>query len=235
MSQVTDTRMQQAIGYTRVSTAEQGRSGLGLEAQRQHIEDFAKSKRMTIAAWHEDVQTGKGTDALAQRLGLRTALRVAKKVKGPLLVAKLDRLARNSHFITGLMEHRVRFIVVSMPDADAFTLQIYAALAEKEGAQISERTKAALARSTKPLGMAGKTQAKQRAIRALAMAAKDKAAQQRAEALRPHIEFALKPGVSLRVAADLLNERNIASPAGGRWHAPSLLKAARRLGLRKAA
>jgi DNA invertase Pin-like site-specific DNA recombinase len=227
--------MQQAIGYTRVSTAEQGRSGLGLGAQRQAIEDFAKAEGITIAAWHEDVQTGKGADALAQRPGLRAALRAAKTVKGPLIVAKLDRLARNSHFVTGLMEQRVRFVVTQLPKADAFTLQIYAALAEKEAAQISERTKAALAKSTKKLGMAGKSKAKQREIRAQAMDAKDKAATGRAEALRPQIEFALKGGASLRAAAELLNERGIASPAGGRWHAPSLLKAARRLGLRKAA
>jgi hypothetical protein len=80
--------------------------------------------------------------------------------------------------------------------------------------------------------MAGKSKEEQRAIRALAMAAKGKAATQRVEVLRPHIEFALKDGASLRKAAETLNERNIESPMGGRWHAPSLLKAARRLGLR---
>jgi DNA invertase Pin-like site-specific DNA recombinase len=224
--------MQSAIAYTRVSTAEQGRSGLGLAAQRQAIGDFAKAEGITIAGWHEDVQTGKGSDALVQRPGLREALKAAKAVKGPLIVAMLSRLARNSHFVTGLMEQRVRFIVTTMPKADAFTLQIYAALDEKEAAQISERTRAALAKSTKKLGMAGKSKTKQRAIRKLAMAAKQKAANERAEALRPQIEFALKPGVSLRQAAAALNARGIESPAGGRWHAPSLLKAARRLGLR---
>jgi DNA invertase Pin-like site-specific DNA recombinase len=224
--------MQQAIAYTRVSTAEQGRSGLGLAAQRQAIEDFAKAEGIAIAGWHEDVQTGKGSDAIAQRPGLRSALQAAKAAKGPLIVAKLDRLARNSHFITGLMEQRVRFIVTMLPKADAFTLQIYAALAEKEGAQISERTKAALARSTKKLGMAGKSKSKQNAIRKLAMAAKQNAATARAEVLRPQIEFALKADLSLRDAAELLNQRGVESPGGGRWHAPSLLKAARRLGLR---
>lgn len=222
----------QAIGYTRVSSAEQGRSGLGLEAQRAAIEDFAKAEGITIAVWHEDVQTGKGADALAQRPGLRSALKAAKTVKGPLIVAKLDRLARNSHFVTGLMEQRVRFIVTQLPKADAFTLQIYAALAEKEAALISERTKEALARSTKKLGMAGKSKAKQRKIRALAMDAKDKAATARVEAIRDRIEHALANGASLRTAAELLNKRNVASAGGGRWHAPSLLKAARRLGLR---
>jgi DNA invertase Pin-like site-specific DNA recombinase len=114
---------QRAIGYTRVSTAEQGRSGLGLDAQRKAIEDFAKVEGIIITGWHEDVQTGKGSDALAQRPGLRAALRSAKSVKGPVVVAKLDRLARNSHFITGMMEQRVQFIVTALPKADAFTLQ----------------------------------------------------------------------------------------------------------------
>jgi DNA invertase Pin-like site-specific DNA recombinase len=226
------TTMQRAIGYTRVSTAEQGRSGLGLDAQRKAIEDFAKVEGISITGWHQDVQTGKGSDALTQRPGLRAALRSAKSVKGPVIVAKLDRLARNSHFITGMMEQRVQFIVTTLPKADAFTLQIYAALAEKEGAQISERTKAALARSTKKLGMAGKTAEQQQSIRDLAMRAKEKAAMARADALRPQIEFVLKDGASLRKAANLLNERGIPSPAGGRWHAPSLLIAARRLKLR---
>lgn len=224
--------MQQAVGYTRVSTQEQGRSGLGLAAQQRAIEEFAKAEGFTVATWHEDVQTGKGTDALTQRPGLRAALRVAKATKGPLIVAKLDRLARNSHFITGLMEQRVRFIVTMLPKADAFTLQIYAALAEKEAALISERTRAALARSTKKLGMAAKSIAQQRRIRNLSRTAKNKAATVRAEALRPQIEFALKGGASLRTAAGILNARGVESPMGGRWHAPSLLKAARRLALR---
>jgi DNA invertase Pin-like site-specific DNA recombinase len=222
----------QAIGYTRVSTVEQGRSGLGLDAQRKAIEDFAQVEGIAIREWHQDIQTGKGSDAPTQRPGLRAALRAAKSLKGFVIVAKLDRLSRSSHYISGLMEQRVQFIVTTLPKADAFTLQIYAALAEKEGAQISERTKAALARSTKRLGMAGKSKTSQRKIRALAMVAKDKAATARAEALRAEIEFALKPGVSLRRATEILNERGIASPGGGRWHAPSLLIAARRLGLR---
>lgn len=222
----------QAVGYLRVSTVEQGRSGLGLDAQRKAIETFATVEGYSISEWHQDVQTGKGSDALTQRPGLCAALRAAKIIKGPLIVAKLDRLARNSHFVTGLMEQKVRFIVTQIPQADPFMLQIYAALAEKEAVQISERTKAALARSAKKLGMAGKSKKDQRSIRALAIAAKHKAAEARADALRPQIEFALKDGASLRKATELLNARGIASSAGGRWHAPSLLIAARRLGLR---
>jgi DNA invertase Pin-like site-specific DNA recombinase len=224
--------IRRAIGYTRVSSAEQGRSGLGLDAQRKAIEEFANLAGISITGWHQDVQTGKGSDALAQRPGLCAALSSAKSVNGPVIVARLDRLARNSHFLTSMMEQRVPFIVTALPKVHAFRLQIYAAQAEKEGSEISERTKAALARSTKKLGMAAKTTEQQQSIRALAMLAKERAAMARADALRPQIEIALKDGTSLRKASKLLNERGIASPAGGRWHAPSLLIAARRLNLR---
>ncbi len=224
--------MASAVGYLRVSKQEQANSGLGLGAQRQAIENFANANKITITEWHQDIQTGKGADALSQRPGLRTALTSAKRLKGPLIVSKLDRLARNSHFITGLMERKVRFIVTMFPDADAFMLQIYAAVAEKERDFISIRTKEALARSTKKLGMAGKTKIAQRSIHALAMEGKQNAAMKRAESKRAEIEFALKDGASLRKAAETLNERQVESLAGGRWHAPSLLKAARRLGLR---
>ncbi|MGH9811324.1 MAG: recombinase family protein, partial [Terriglobia bacterium] len=189
--------MTTAVGYARVSTREQGRSGLGLAAQRRAIEEFCQREGYAISEWHEDVQTGKGADALTQRPGLRAALKAAKKAKGPLIVSKLDRLARNSHFITGLMERRVRFIVTMLPDADAFTLQIYAALAEKERELISSRTKEALANSTKKLGMSGRSKTQQNAIRAKAMEAKREAAMKRLDSRRPEIESALK-GASLR-------------------------------------
>lgn len=225
--------MAAAIGYLRVSGREQGNSGLGLAAQQHAISTFAQAKGWSIDAWHEDVQTGMGSDALSQRPGLRAALAAAKRIKGPLIVAKLDRLGRNSHFITGLMERKVSFIVTMFPDADPFMLHIYAAVAEQEGKAISTRTKEALARSTKKLGMAGKSKKAQRAIRALAMDAKQVAATRRAEAARAEIEFALKDGASLRTAAQTLNEREIESVMGvGRWYASSVLKAARRLGLR---
>jgi DNA invertase Pin-like site-specific DNA recombinase len=221
-----------AVGYLRVSTREQGESRLGLEAQRVAIESFASREGYSLVAWHQDVQTGKGADALTQRPGLREALKAAKAARGALLVSKLDRLGRNSHFITGLVEQRIRFVIVSMPNASAFEIQLHAAFAEEEARKISTRTTEALARSKKKLGMAGKSKQKQRAIRALALAAKGKAAQARAEQLRPQLEFALKDGASLRVATRVLNERGVESPMGGRWHTPSLLKAARRLGLR---
>jgi DNA invertase Pin-like site-specific DNA recombinase len=118
---------------------------------------------------------------------------------------------------------------------DCFTLHIWASLAQQEGKLISERTKAAHTRSKKKLGMAGKSKAERKRISALGVAAVERAAMVRVQALRPQIEFALKGGASLRTAVRILNNRGIKSPRGGRWHAPSLLKAARRLGLRNEA
>jgi len=93
-----------AVAYCRVSTREQGESGLGLEAQRTAIEAFAQREGITVAQWLTEVETGKGNDALDRRPKLAEALRQAKKLRGPVLISKLDRLSRNVHFISGLME-----------------------------------------------------------------------------------------------------------------------------------
>src|SRR5690348_9696319 len=138
--------MQAAIGYLRVSTREQGRSGLGLGAQRHEIEAFGVREGFSIKSWHQDIQTGAGADALMMRPGLAAALKEARAARCPLVVSKLDRLSRNVHFITGLMEHKVHFVVAGLGrDCDEFTLHIYASLAEQERKMISERVKAALA------------------------------------------------------------------------------------------
>ncbi len=101
---------------------------------------------MELVAEHTEVETGKGADALDRRPVLRTALAQAKRAKAAVVVAKLDRLSRDVHFISGLMAHRVPFIVAELGiDADSFMLHLYAALAEKERSLISARTRAALA------------------------------------------------------------------------------------------
>lgn len=139
--------MKTAVAYTRVSTAEQGRSGLGLEAQRAAITVFAEREGIAIQAWYAEVQSGKRvSDTLAERPQLAAALEASKTSGGPVLVSKLDRLSRDVHFISGLMVHKVHFTVVELgPDVDPFMLHLFAALAEKERAMISQRTKAALA------------------------------------------------------------------------------------------
>jgi len=133
------------IAYCRVSTARQGRSGLGLDAQREAVARFAAAEGFEITREFVEVETGKGSDALQRRPELAAALAEARRRKCPIAVAKLDRLSRNVHFISGLMEHRVPFLVTELGrDVDPFMLHIYAALAEKERRLISQRTKAAL-------------------------------------------------------------------------------------------
>lgn len=233
--------MKSAIGYLRVSTREQGRSGLGLAAQRVDVEAFGKREEITIKSWHQDVQTGAGADALTLRPGLAAALREARAIHAPLIVSRLDRLSRNVHFITGLMEHKVHFIVAALGrDCDNFTLHIYASLAEQERKMISERIKAAkaIAKSQgQKFGLALRSKAQRRRVIKLGMAATQKAADERAEAYRLHIEWALRqPGlydrpIAFTAAAKRLNDRNIESPMGGRWQGSQLQRMASRLQL----
>src|SRR6188474_3652504 len=134
------------VGYIRVSTARQGKSGLGLDAQKVALARFAEAEGLEIVAQYVEVESGKGADALDRRPQLAAALADARKRRCPVLVAKLDRLSRDVHFISGLMAHKVPFVVAELgADADPFMLHVYAALAEKERRLISERTRSALA------------------------------------------------------------------------------------------
>ena len=138
--------MQHAVAYYRVSTARQGRSGLGIDGQREAVTRFAAAEGFELVAEFVEVETGKGSDALDRRPQLAAALATGRQRKCPVIVAKLDRLSRDVAFIAGLMAQRVPFIVAELGvDADPFMLHIYAALAEKERRLISERTRSALA------------------------------------------------------------------------------------------
>src|SRR3982074_818094 len=138
--------MERAVAYLRVSTQQQRRSGLGIEAQRAAIERFAAAESLTMIEEYSEFETGKGADALDRRPQLAAALAAARKAKCSIVVSKLDRLSRDVAFVSGLMAQRVAFIVAELGrDADPFMLHLYAALAEKERRLISERTKAALA------------------------------------------------------------------------------------------
>jgi DNA invertase Pin-like site-specific DNA recombinase len=134
-----------AIAYLRVSTQRQGRSGLGLEAQRETIARHCHTAGIALAGEYIEIETGKGADAIDRRPELKAALAAAKRVKAPIIVAKLDRLSRDVAFIAGLMSDRVPFVCCDIPHADPFLLHIYAAVAEQERRMISARTKAALA------------------------------------------------------------------------------------------
>jgi DNA invertase Pin-like site-specific DNA recombinase len=234
--------MKDAVAYRRVSTREQGRSGLGLAGQRHDIETFAIREGYEVKSSFQDIQTGAGKDALLMRPGLASALNDARARRCPLIVSRLDRLSRNVHFITGLMEHKVHFIVAALGrDCDDFTLHIYASLAEAERKMISERIKAALARSKKKMGMQNPSECSKsfrQWQRTRIVAGVRKAAIERAEAHRVHIEWALgQPGrlsipISFHAAAEKLNEHRIPSPMGGRWESAGLRRVARRLGFK---
>jgi DNA invertase Pin-like site-specific DNA recombinase len=207
------------VGYVRVSTAQQGRTGLGIEAQREALNRFASAEGYEVVRVFVEVETGKGADALDRRPQLAAALAEARKHKCAVAVAKLDRLSRDVHFISGLMMHRVPFLVAELgADVDPFILHLFAALAEKERAMISTRTQAAL-RAAKARGvkLGGP---KLNEARELAVAAIAAAADQHAANVLPIIRDIQRAGATtLRAIADALNARGIATARGGRWYA----------------
>src|SRR3954454_13515610 len=145
--------MRHAVSYIRVSKPKQGRSGLGLEAQQTAIKAFCAQHGFSIEAEYREVETGKGADALERRPELAAAMKLARKLgrggksgEAPIIIAKLDRLSRDVHFISGLMVQRIPFIVTELgPDVDPFMLHIHAAVAEKERERIAQRAGEALA------------------------------------------------------------------------------------------
>lgn len=219
----------QAVTYLRVSTERQGRSGLGLEAQREIITAFAAREGVEIAAEFVEIETGKGADALDRRPHLEAALTQARRLKCPVLVAKLDRLSRDVHFISGLMTHRTPFIVAELgADADPFMLHLYAALAEKERKLISERTKAALA-AKKAQGAVLGNRTNLSAARLRAAKSTKASADAFAANVLPIIEQVRAAGsTSLRAIASALNARGVSTARGGRWEAATVRNVLRR-------
>lgn len=136
----------QIVSYLRVSSKEQGRSGLGIEAQREAIARFAEAEGLEIIKEFVEIETGKGANALQKRPQLAAALKAASGKNCYVCVSTISRLSRNLNFITQLMTDKVKFMVADIgANADHFTIHIHAAISEKERQQISERTKAALA------------------------------------------------------------------------------------------
>ena len=213
--------MQPAIAYTRLSKPnKKGKPGIGLEAQQAALAAFAKAEGFDLIETFAEIETGEGRDALEKRPQLAAAMKLAKKHKAPVIVAKLDRLSRDVHFISGLMAHRTPFIVAELgADVDPFMLHLYAALAEKERRMISQRTKDALAE----LKAQGKKLGGLRPKTAMRMQAAD----ERAEALRP--VFAELRELSANAIARELNARQIATPSGKPWSAVTVLRVQRRL------
>ena len=215
------------VAYYRVSTQQQGRSGLGLDAQKASVAAHINGRRWSLLDEFVEVETGKGANALDKRPQLRAALDLCRKQKATLLVAKLDRLARNVHFLSGLMESDVEFVACDMPQANRLTVHIIAAMAEYERDAISKRTKEALAaakaRGVK-LGTAGAMNLQKAIDRNHAYATAH------AEKLRKVLLGLQGRGLSQRAIANELNQIGITAPRGGRWHLPTVQRALARLG-----
>lgn len=217
--------MERYVVYKRVSTADQGKSGLGLEAQDRDISiylDTYSPEPFEVIGDYVDVQSGKDDD----RPELGKAIHQAKRDKAMLLVAKLDRLSRKVSFIACLMDDpKLSLRVASMPYADKFQLHIYAALAEQERDFISQRTKAALRqakeRGKKLGGLRDKTMQRNKVIQAQA--------DQRAKRLASIVVPMRNNGATLRDIAKALNEAGIATARGGHWQAPQVSRVLDRL------
>lgn len=205
---------QQFVTYYRVSTQRQGSSGLGLDAQRQTVAQYlAGSSRTTVGEFVE-VETGKGANALDRRPQLRLALDLCKKTGATLLIAKLDRLARNVHFVSGLMESKVSFVACDLPEANQLTIHIMAAFAEHEARRISERTRDALAAAKARgvvLGATGPAN-----LKTCNDLRQQKALQFR-ERLRPVLDGMKAQELTRRAMVERLNALGIKAPMGGTW------------------
>ncbi len=213
--------MSPLVAYYRVSTQKQGRSGLGLDAQRNAVAAFAAAEGFEIVAEFTEVETGKGSDALDRRPQLAAALKLAKKTKCEIAVAKLDRLSRDVAFIANLMVQKVAFIVAALgKNVDPFTLHIYAALAQQERAMISRRTKEGLAAAAARGVKLGRDD--------IGDANRDAAAARDAE-LKPILQGML--GQSSRAIAAKLTAMKIEAPRGGAWSQKTVLRVLARLGL----
>ena len=206
--------MKTLIAYYRVSTQKQGRSGLGLDAQRKAVAEYAAARGQTIVAEFTEVESGKRND----RPQLAAALAACKKQKAQLVIAKLGRLARKLSKITGLQDGGIDFVACDNPHATKFTIQILGAVGELEADMISKRTKEGLAiAKARGVQLGNAKQALEN----------KQAALDRAQQLRPlFVAFA---GQSARAIADELNAREIATPTGALWSAKTVIRVQERL------
>lgn len=214
------------ISYIRVSTQQQGKSGLGLEAQRAAVQAFVTGQQGTIAAEFVEIETGKGFNALDKRPQLRAALAQCKKIGAKLVIAKLDRLARNVAFIAGLIESGVDFIAADMPQANKVMLQMHAVMSEWERDQISARTKAALAAAKARgtvLGVAGTSNLKPN------IEARQEAANAFAQRLQGVLAGFKAQGLSQRQQVNELNALGVKTARGGQWSLAQLQRVMARL------
>jgi DNA invertase Pin-like site-specific DNA recombinase len=213
----------QIVAYYRVSTQKQGKSGLGLEAQRKAVAAYAAQHGLEVAEEFTEVETGKGADALERRPVFAETLRKAKKLRAPIVVAKLDRLSRDVAFIATLMSKKIDFVTADDPTKSPFMLHIKAAVAEEERRLISLRTREALA-AAKERGVVLGNQ-KQADANKAAAAARDAGL----------IDILTEIGWEqpYKDIAEQLTERRVPTPRGGdTWNAMTVMRMLKRLGLR---
>lgn len=204
--------VEKVVSYLRVSTQTQGKSGLGLEAQREAVARYVAGAGAVLLEEFQEVETGKGSNALDKRPKLKEAIAYAKKHKAVLLIAKLDRLARNVHFVSGLMETGVQFKCCDFPDADKTMIHFYAVMAEHEGRRISERIKDAFAAKKARGGILGNADSLKpfNGVRAAGAA-------EFAKKVYPTIEAFQQQGLAQRAIVEKLNAVGIKTANGGEW------------------
>ena len=216
------------VAYYRVSTKRQGVSRLGLEAQQEAVRSYLNGGSWTLTAEVVEVESGKRSD----RPKLAEALRLCRLHKATLVIAKLDRLARNVAFVSALMEAGVDFVAVDFPQANRLTVHILAAVAEHEAKAISERTTAALARAKARGVKLGGDRGHMPAIAAQGHAAslvvRQGRAKDRATDLMPLIiDIRASGATTLRAVANVLNERGIPTARGGKWSPVQVMRVER--------
>jgi DNA invertase Pin-like site-specific DNA recombinase len=218
------------VTYLRVSTARQGRSGLGLEAQQAAVADYLAANNGIELASFREVESGKVND----RPQLAAALKRCQLTRSTLLVAKLDRLSRNAAFLLNLKEAGVRFVAADLPEVNELVIGVLAVVAQAERQAISDRTKAALAAAKRrgvKLGNPGNLPASNRRTALRASHAMQAAAKSEAEKLRDVVTDARSQGcVTLRQIADHLNGLTIPTARGGQWVAASVQRLVYQLG-----
>lgn len=217
------------VAYYRVSTDRQGRSGLGLDAQKQAVRDFLQDGAWALVDEFVEIESGKRND----RPRVAEALRLCRLHGATLIIAKLDRLARNVAFVSQLMESDIDFVAVDFPTANRLTVHILAAVAEHEALMISERTKAALRaareRGVKLGGDRGNLQMIARDGALASARTRSVTATARAHDVAPTIHELQGAGMSLRRVADELTRRGIPAARGGAWSASTVSRLLRRL------
>ena len=218
------------IAYYRVSTARQGASGLGLEAQQKSVSDYVNYKGGQLLKEYTEVESGRKAD----RLQLNAALKASRLHQATLVIAKLDRLARNATFLLNLQDSDADFVCCDMPDANRLTIGILALVAEQEAQAISRRTKEALAAAKRrgvKLGVAGTKNLRNRELGSQrGIATRMQQAEEKAKEVGQEILPLVEQGLSLRAIATHLNDSVIPTSRNGQWSAVQVKRVIDRLG-----